>query len=93
MYTKLAPACKINIYINKKGVVTWVNNQIGNTFNYPCNTLGPDWDVIAQSAEYLQGLSTKLTIEHIKSHQDNKCDFEQLDIPAQLNVHTDNLAA
>eukprot|EP00957_Ditylum_brightwellii_P193580 14741036-Ditylum_brightwellii.AAC.1 len=31
-------------------------------------------------------------IKHVKSHQDDKCNFEQLDLPAQLNVRADNLA-
>eukprot|EP00957_Ditylum_brightwellii_P111620 8513934-Ditylum_brightwellii.AAC.1 len=59
--------------------------------DYPYNTLKPDWEVIAQSAEYLQGLGMKLTIEHAKSHQDNKHNFKQLDLPAQLNVSANKL--
>eukprot|EP00957_Ditylum_brightwellii_P045043 3417103-Ditylum_brightwellii.AAC.1 len=91
-YTNLTPACKIKIYIDNKGIVTWVNNQIGYTFDYLYNTLEPDWDVITQSAEYLRRLSTKLTIGHVRSDQDNKCNFEQLDLPAQFNMSADNLA-
>eukprot|EP00957_Ditylum_brightwellii_P182521 13903156-Ditylum_brightwellii.AAC.1 len=74
------------IYIENKGVITRVNNQLGYTFNYPYNILELNWDAIAQSAKYLQRLGLKLIIEHIKSHQDNKCNFEQLDLPAQ-RVH------
>eukprot|EP00957_Ditylum_brightwellii_P137117 10454949-Ditylum_brightwellii.AAC.1 len=92
IYTHLIPACNIRIYIDNKGVVSWVNNQNGYTFDYPYNTLEPDWDAIAQSAEYLQGLGSKLMIKHVKSHQDDKCDFEWLDLLAQLNVKADNLA-
>eukprot|EP00957_Ditylum_brightwellii_P040471 3063038-Ditylum_brightwellii.AAC.1 len=92
MYTQLIPACNIRIYIDNKGVVTWVDNQIGYTFNYPYNTLESDWAAIAQSAEYLQSLGLKLTIEHIKTHQNDKCDFKELDLPAQLNIRADNLA-
>eukprot|EP00957_Ditylum_brightwellii_P137116 10454948-Ditylum_brightwellii.AAC.1 len=84
--------CNIKIYIDNKGVVTQISNQIGYTFDYPYNTFEPDWGVIAQSAEYLLGLGSKLTIKHVKSHQYDKCDFKELDLLAQLNIRADNLA-
>eukprot|EP00957_Ditylum_brightwellii_P113377 8645324-Ditylum_brightwellii.AAC.1 len=37
-------------------------------------------------------LGSKLKIEHIKSHQDDNYNFEQLDLPAQLNIQADELA-
>eukprot|EP00957_Ditylum_brightwellii_P122682 9356118-Ditylum_brightwellii.AAC.1 len=77
---------------DNKGVVTRANNQTEYKFDFPYNTLKPDWDVIAESAKYLQGLGSKLKIEHVKSHQDEKCDLEQLDLLAQLTVRADNLA-
>eukprot|EP00957_Ditylum_brightwellii_P151426 11532025-Ditylum_brightwellii.AAC.1 len=78
--------------IDNKGVVTRANNQIEYKYDFPYNTLEPDWDVIVQSAKYLQGIGFKLKIEHVKSHQDDKDDFEKLNLPAQLNVRADELA-
>eukprot|EP00957_Ditylum_brightwellii_P064134 4865573-Ditylum_brightwellii.AAC.1 len=63
------------IYIDNTEVATWVNNQLGYTFDYPYNTIEPDWDVIAQSAKYMQWLDLKLMIEHVKSQQDDECNF------------------
>eukprot|EP00957_Ditylum_brightwellii_P160943 12253427-Ditylum_brightwellii.AAC.1 len=93
IYTQLTPACNVCIYIDNKGVVTKTNNQIEYEYEYPYNTLEPDWNVITQLEEYLQALlGSKLKIEHVKSHQDEHYDFEQLDLPAQLNVRADELA-
>eukprot|EP00957_Ditylum_brightwellii_P109684 8366615-Ditylum_brightwellii.AAC.1 len=63
-YTQLTLACNICIYIYNKGVVARTNNQIKYEYNFPYNTLEPDWDVIAQSAEYLQMPGSKLKIAH-----------------------------
>eukprot|EP00957_Ditylum_brightwellii_P108046 8243046-Ditylum_brightwellii.AAC.1 len=63
-YTQLSLAHNICIYIDNKGVVTRTNNQIEYEYDYPYNTLEPDLDVIAQLAEYLQTLGSKLKIEH-----------------------------
>eukprot|EP00957_Ditylum_brightwellii_P205536 15344294-Ditylum_brightwellii.AAC.1 len=91
IYTQLTPACNVCIYTDNKEVVTGTNNQIQYEYDYPYNTLEPDWDFIAQLAEYLQALGSKLKIEHVKSHQDDNYNFEQLDLPAQLNVQADEL--
>eukprot|EP00957_Ditylum_brightwellii_P114357 8719603-Ditylum_brightwellii.AAC.1 len=91
-YKNITPACKTKIHIDNKGIVTQVRNQIKYTYDYPYNTLEPDWDAIAQSADHLHMLGTKRTIEHVKSHQDANCDYDQLDLPAQLYVSADNLA-
>eukprot|EP00957_Ditylum_brightwellii_P054046 4094032-Ditylum_brightwellii.AAC.1 len=77
---------------DNKGVITRATNQIEYEYDYLYNTLEPNWDIIAQLAEYLQTLGPKLKIAHVQSHQDNNCDFDQLDIPAQLNVQADELA-
>eukprot|EP00957_Ditylum_brightwellii_P117641 8973346-Ditylum_brightwellii.AAC.1 len=80
-----------HLYIDNKGIVIWVGKQIKYTYGYPYNTLEPDWDVIAQSAEHLHMFGSKLTIEHVKFHQENNYEYEHLDAPAQLNVSTKKL--
>eukprot|EP00957_Ditylum_brightwellii_P019230 1449538-Ditylum_brightwellii.AAC.1 len=47
IYTQLTPACNVCIYIDNKGVVTRTNDQIEYKYDYPNNTLEPDWDAIA----------------------------------------------
>eukprot|EP00957_Ditylum_brightwellii_P151129 11507607-Ditylum_brightwellii.AAC.1 len=91
-YTQLTLACNVSIYIDNKGVVTRATNQIKYEYDYPYNTLEHDWDIIAQSAQYLWMLGSKLKVAHIKSHQDDNCDFDQLDLQAQLNVQANKLA-
>eukprot|EP00957_Ditylum_brightwellii_P026042 1968962-Ditylum_brightwellii.AAC.1 len=49
-YTQLTLAYNGSIYIDNKGVVTRATNQIEYEYNYPYNTLEPNWDAIAQSA-------------------------------------------
>eukprot|EP00957_Ditylum_brightwellii_P036949 2796870-Ditylum_brightwellii.AAC.1 len=91
-YTQLALACNICIYTDNKGVVTRTNNQAEYKYDYPYNTLDPDWDITTWLAEYLQMFGSNLKIEHYKSHQDDDCNFEQFDLPAQLNVQAEELA-
>eukprot|EP00957_Ditylum_brightwellii_P186168 14172883-Ditylum_brightwellii.AAC.1 len=77
---------------NNKGVTTRANNKIECKHDYLYKRLEPDWDIISQSAEYMQGLGSKLKIEHVKFHQDYNYNVEQLDLPAQLNITADKLA-
>eukprot|EP00957_Ditylum_brightwellii_P177868 13548239-Ditylum_brightwellii.AAC.1 len=46
----------------------------------------------AQVAVTLGSYGSRLTIFHVKSHQDNDKDEEDLDLPARLNVADGNLA-
>eukprot|EP00957_Ditylum_brightwellii_P138643 10567318-Ditylum_brightwellii.AAC.1 len=92
-YTQLTLACNVSIYIDNKGIVTWVTDQIEYEYDYPYNTLEPDWDVFAQLAQYLRTLGPKLKVAHAKSHQNENYDFDQLNLPAQLNVQADELAS
>eukprot|EP00957_Ditylum_brightwellii_P210979 15365623-Ditylum_brightwellii.AAC.1 len=91
-YTNITFPCDICIYINNKGIVTHINDQIKYSHDYPSNTLEPDWDSIAQSADHLQNCSSNLTIERVKGYQDNDSLYDDLELPAQLNVDVDRLA-
>eukprot|EP00957_Ditylum_brightwellii_P032238 2443086-Ditylum_brightwellii.AAC.8 len=91
-YTGIKCSCALKIYIDNKGIVTHIKNQIMYTFDYPFNTLKPDWDNIAQFAEYLCSYGPNLHISHIKSHQENNTPYEELNLPAKLHVDADTLA-
>eukprot|EP00957_Ditylum_brightwellii_P138154 10531558-Ditylum_brightwellii.AAC.1 len=91
-YTGIKCSCVIDIYIDDKGLITCANNQIKYAFDYPFNTLEPDWDVIAQCAEHLCIYESNLKISYVKSHQDNNMPYEELNPPAKLNVDADSLA-
>eukprot|EP00957_Ditylum_brightwellii_P037442 2832358-Ditylum_brightwellii.AAC.1 len=69
-----------------------MKDQIFYSHDYPFNTLELDWDIIAQAAVTLCSYGSRLTMFHVKSHQNNNKEEEELDLPAQLNIAADNLA-
>ncbi len=54
--------------------------------------LKPDHDVILTLSVVREGLPFKLISQHIKSHQDDERDFDDLTRPEQLNVLADHRA-
>eukprot|EP00957_Ditylum_brightwellii_P153080 11652647-Ditylum_brightwellii.AAC.1 len=60
--------------------------------DYSYNTLGPDWNLIAQTAITLCQYVKRLSINHIKSHQDDDTPEEKLDLPYRLNSPADQIA-
>jgi hypothetical protein len=61
---------------------------------FPNATLDSDWDVIAELWNTLESLNdnSSISFEHIKGHQDDKIDYQELSLPAQLNVDADRIA-
>jgi hypothetical protein len=57
-------------------------------------SLESDWDVLAEIWRTMEDMPemSRPRIQHIKSHQDNDKPYEELPLPAQLNVDADNLA-
>eukprot|EP00957_Ditylum_brightwellii_P112251 8558493-Ditylum_brightwellii.AAC.1 len=81
------------MHIDNKGIVKQTKDQISYSHDYPFNSLDLDWDIIAQMAVTLGSYGSRLTMFHVKSHQDNDKDEDDLDIPARLNIAADNLAS
>eukprot|EP00957_Ditylum_brightwellii_P064705 4910964-Ditylum_brightwellii.AAC.1 len=88
-YTTQDVWCKIDIYIDNKGMVTQIKDQLKCSHNYLFNTLEPDWDIVAQSAHTLWIYGSNLIITHAKSHQDDDILMDNLHLPARLNVAAD----
>eukprot|EP00957_Ditylum_brightwellii_P201887 15327675-Ditylum_brightwellii.AAC.1 len=88
-YTMISFPCKMPIYIDNKGIAGHITEQLKYLFGYSYNTLEPDWDIVAQSAVNLCVYGLNLTIHHVKSHQDNDRPYEELDIPAKINVEAE----
>jgi hypothetical protein len=57
----------------------------------PSATLAPDWDVLKEIRHSLHKLNFRPTFQHIKGHRDTP--FENLPLPAQLNVVDADTAA
>ena len=55
------------------------------------STLASDWDVIQMINQTLLQLP-EYPLHHVHGHQDDECSFEDLPLPAQLNVEADHLA-
>eukprot|EP00957_Ditylum_brightwellii_P073615 5593921-Ditylum_brightwellii.AAC.1 len=77
---------------DNEGIVKRINKQLTYTYDYPFNTLKPDWDMVAQAAHTLKPYVDTLTITHIKSHQDDNTPLEEMSLPARLNIAADCLA-
>eukprot|EP00957_Ditylum_brightwellii_P212257 15367141-Ditylum_brightwellii.AAC.1 len=92
-YTNQAIWYDINMYIVNKEIVKRINDQLTYTYDYPFNTLKPDWDVVAQVPDTLTQYIGILTITHVKSHQDDNTPLKELSLPARLDVTDDHLAS
>eukprot|EP00957_Ditylum_brightwellii_P162260 12354856-Ditylum_brightwellii.AAC.1 len=82
IYTQTTIQCKVDMRIDNKGIVKCINNQISYPNDYSYNTICPDWDLIAQAAITLRQYGKHLSINHIKSHQDNGTPEEKLNLSA-----------
>eukprot|EP00957_Ditylum_brightwellii_P074989 5698917-Ditylum_brightwellii.AAC.1 len=89
VYTQTKILCKVDIHIDNKGIVKRINNQMLYLYDYPFNTLSPDWDLIAQAATSLQQHGPNMSIKHVKSHQDDDTPADQLNLSARLNIAAD----
>jgi hypothetical protein len=62
--------------------------------SYPNATLVSDWDVVAENWTALRSLGEDCEprFHHVYGHQDDKHDYDDLTLEAQLNVDADQLA-
>eukprot|EP00957_Ditylum_brightwellii_P186600 14207166-Ditylum_brightwellii.AAC.1 len=80
------------MYLDNEGVITRIKKQQSYSNDFPFNTLTQDWDVIAQMSNILDTGNFLPTIQHIKGHQDNHKNDDDLSLPAKLNVDANILA-
>ena len=60
-------------------------------FRRPLDPLSPEWDVVIGVQQLLKSMP-RITLQHIKGHQDRTTDYHRLPLLAQLNVDADELA-
>ena len=77
------------IYSDSKSVLDTL--QHWNTWK-PRSTLKPDWDVFEQIQFMTTQVPHPIKYQHIKAHQDDKEQYDNLSLPSQLNVDADHLA-
>ena len=91
-YTASTKPLKGQLYLDNKGVKTQIQQQQSYPHDYSFNTLTPDWDVIAQISKILGIGNFVPIIWHIHRHQDKLKKYDDLSLPAKLNVGVDLLA-
>eukprot|EP00957_Ditylum_brightwellii_P013708 1033517-Ditylum_brightwellii.AAC.1 len=91
-YTALTKPLKGQLYLDNKGVITQIQQQQSYPQDYSFNALILDWDVIAQISNILGIGNFTPKIRHIQGHQDKHKKYNDLSLPAKLNVNADWLA-
>jgi len=76
----------VKIWIDNMEVINRTNQGIQRHQHSKFNTL--DYDLWAESQEVIDGLPCTITAHHVKSHQDDKIDLEDLTTEAYWNVTT-----
>ena len=79
-------------YCDNEGVVKSIQSALKYDNYYPNTTMAADWDVIHEIVVSIKDLPTPLTVLHIKGHQDDQIPYDDLSLPAQLNVDADSEA-
>ena len=86
------PLQPTTIWCDNLSVVKTVNKLISrNRPEFPNETLRPSWDIL-QAIRRNFKLHPEFTLLHVKGHQDNLSDPNDLPFPAQLNIQADLLA-
>eukprot|EP00957_Ditylum_brightwellii_P169094 12869841-Ditylum_brightwellii.AAC.1 len=91
-YTASTKNLTCQMYLDNKGVIARIQQQQSYTTDYSFNTLTLDWDVITQISNILDIGTFIPKIQHIQGHQDKYKKYDNLSLPAKLNVD-DNLLA
>ena len=79
-------------FCDNESIVENVKEASSHTEHFANTTLKADWDVINEIVVSRRELLHPPSLTWIKSHQDDHKPYEQLSLPAQLNVDADNLA-
>eukprot|EP00957_Ditylum_brightwellii_P021040 1585365-Ditylum_brightwellii.AAC.1 len=91
-YTASTKTLTCQMYLDNKEVITRIQQQQSYSNDYSFNTLTLDWDVIAQISNILDIRNFIPKIQHIQGHQDKHKNYDELSLPAKLNVDTNLLA-
>jgi len=79
-------------YCDNKGLLTSVKKGRKYHEYYPTMTKTPNREVIHEIVESLKNIKANPTTHHVKGHQDDDKTYDELPLPAQLNIDADALA-
>eukprot|EP00957_Ditylum_brightwellii_P178868 13624578-Ditylum_brightwellii.AAC.1 len=91
-YVQYKEQVGFKLYLDNESVITWIKTQQQYPYDYSFNTLTPVWDIIAHIVAVLCRSDISGEFEHVKGHQDKERKYEDLPIPAQMNVDVSILA-
>jgi hypothetical protein len=86
------PCWSFQFVSDNLGLITRINHLIRYPEHFPNITLQPDWDLIRAIQIAICALGRPSTFDHVKGHQDDHHDYEDLSLEARLNVDADSLA-
>jgi hypothetical protein len=76
----------IDIWCDNLAVVTTIHKVLSTSRpEFPNDTLRPSWDIIQAICQNFR-LHPKLSLDHVRGHQDRDSDQHILPFPAQLNI-------
>ena len=84
---------QVTFYADNKSLIDRQQQHLNYQVPYPNMTLGPEYDLLEEIFSIHSTYKIKAQFQHVKGHQDERKKFENLSIPAQLNVKADNLAS
>jgi hypothetical protein len=83
------PTCKIQLSCDNDPLLKRVNAAHPFKTCFPNCTLDADWDLVNMIVRTLHQSSCHIVLPHVKGHQDDKIDYDDLPLDAQLNCDAD----
>jgi hypothetical protein len=83
---------RVKIGADNESFITKVNQAMAYETPFPNVTMDPDYDLIAEVVQTVRLSTLAVSFVHVLGHQDSRTDFDDLDLPSQLNVEADRLA-
>jgi hypothetical protein len=80
-------------YMDNMGVINRMNDMIPKLQANPNDVFLSEWDALAEIKSTLLLINSKINLQHVHSHQDDKTPLNSLSNDAKLNVLCDGLAS
>jgi hypothetical protein len=74
------------------GLIARVTSQSRLRYPIPNATFKSDWDIVESIGQTVRASHIRITLEHVRGHQDDTTQADEMDLLAQLNVEADKYA-
>jgi hypothetical protein len=82
----------LHIHTDSESNLKQIKKMLEYPFYFPNLTMASDWDVLQSIITSIRSFKDQPKLAHVIGHQDRTVAFENLSLPAQLNVEADTLA-